>query len=550
MIGQQWGHGEDKNTAAQLTAHAILGATLAYVNGGNPAAGGSAAVAAESAADYLSQKYKDNPDYQNANGEFEANRLPEDVKTQIRDLIAAIGAVVGGTVGDSAFNAQLAGVVGQNAVENNHSEIVKNSVHEDRVQAGRFQGCGAAGLAANSAACTTHLQTQTLNNLKTVGGLTLDFVPIVGDIKGFYEARTVGDYVFATIGLIPIAGDVAKDYYKAQKLYNEARDVGNVVKMKAALSDAAKACSGGSCFTAGTLIETNQGLKAIETFTGGELVWSRNDATLAYGYRPVIATKVTAEQAIFNVVIQDQQGRLETLETTSEHPFWIKDYGWLKASLLKSGMIVLNRDNEELTVVSQILIPGKLETVYNIEVAGFHTYHVGELGIWVHNANCCEIKKGQQISGGNPALKTDPYHPDNVQARIDEGNKFKAEWANSIGERITNQPIQLPNGRIVKVDVDLNPTIQRILNNQPNAALKDGVPYNNSTHPKLPTGPKYTEWVVPTEGVNGRGTQRIVVGSDNSMWYTPNHYGQVRPDPSKPISPSNKAIGNTWRKIK
>ncbi|MDQ8934846.1 VENN motif pre-toxin domain-containing protein [Acinetobacter rudis] len=120
VIGQRWGHGEDKNKAAQLTAHTILGATLAYVNGENPTAGGSAAVAAESAADYLSQKYKSNPDYQNANGEFEANRLPEDVKTQIRDLTAAIGAVVGGTVGDSAFSAQLAGVVGQNAVGNNY----------------------------------------------------------------------------------------------------------------------------------------------------------------------------------------------------------------------------------------------------------------------------------------------------------------------------------------------------------------------------------------------------------------------------------------------
>lgn len=45
--------------------------------------------------------------------------MPEDVKTQIRDLTAVIGAVVGGPVGDSPFNAQLAGVVGQNAVENN-----------------------------------------------------------------------------------------------------------------------------------------------------------------------------------------------------------------------------------------------------------------------------------------------------------------------------------------------------------------------------------------------------------------------------------------------
>jgi len=121
IIGEKFGHGEDKNKAAQLASHAILGATLAYLNGGNPAAGGSAAVASEAAADYFANQYNDgktaiNPD----TGEFDANLLPENVKSGIRDLTAAIGAVVGGTVGDSASNTQLAGVIGQNAVENNY----------------------------------------------------------------------------------------------------------------------------------------------------------------------------------------------------------------------------------------------------------------------------------------------------------------------------------------------------------------------------------------------------------------------------------------------
>jgi len=51
-------------------------------------------------------------------------------------------------------------------------------------------------------------------------------------------------------------------------------------------------------------------------------------------------------------------------------------------------------------------------------------------------------------------------------------------------------------------------------------------------------------------GANRRRLQRIVEGSDGSMWYSPNHYGQSRPDPNKAISPSNKPYGNTWRKLK
>lgn len=39
-------------------------------------------------------------------------------------MTTRVGAVVGGTVGDSAFEAQLAGVIGQNAVENNEFSII------------------------------------------------------------------------------------------------------------------------------------------------------------------------------------------------------------------------------------------------------------------------------------------------------------------------------------------------------------------------------------------------------------------------------------------
>ena len=119
MIGGQFGHGEDKNTAAQLAAHAIWGATLAYINGGNPMAGGS-----EAAATYFTHQYDDGKTaIDPLTGEFNPNLLSEDVKTQIRDLTAGIGAVIGGVAGDSSYNAQLAGVIGQNAVENNNLSV-------------------------------------------------------------------------------------------------------------------------------------------------------------------------------------------------------------------------------------------------------------------------------------------------------------------------------------------------------------------------------------------------------------------------------------------
>ena len=452
IIGKELGHGEDKNKAAQLAAHAILGAALAYVNGGNPAAGGSAAVASEAAADYLTNQYKDKKEYQDVNGEFQANLLPEDVKTQIRDLTAAIGAVVGGTVGDSAFNAQLSGVVGQNAVENNIDSPANRKDTKANANQLYKSACASAGLAAGSAACNQYIRKETLVVLKSAGNLTLDFLPFIGDIKGFAEASTVGEYVFATAGIVPLAGDAAKKYYQAQKMFEKASNVGDVAKMKAAMNDAVQACSGGACFTAGTLIETDQGLKAVEKFEGGELVWARNDVTLEYDYRPVIATKVTAEQAIFEVVIKNQQGQEETLETTAEHPFWIKDVGWLKASLLQSGMTLLDRNNDELTIVSQALIPNKVETVYNIEVDGFHTYHVGTFGTWVHNANCCEIKVPNSPIKPPTQTSSKITQVDAKYVSLKSGQK--GDWNKIANKPEANTIYKLDNGYTYRTDAN------------------------------------------------------------------------------------------------
>lgn len=53
-------------------------------------------------------------------------------------------------------------------------------------------------------------------------------------------------------------------------------------------------------------------------------------------------------------------------------------------------MKLVDRNNNILTVVSQTKLD-KTDTVYNFEVQDFSTYHIGELGVWVHNAACCEV---------------------------------------------------------------------------------------------------------------------------------------------------------------
>ena len=43
-----------------------------------------------------------------------------------------------------------------------------------------------------------------------------------------------------------------------------------------------------------------------------------------------------------------------------------------------------------VTILSQTKLT-HTDTVYNFEVQEFHTYHIGEYGVWVHNDGCCGV---------------------------------------------------------------------------------------------------------------------------------------------------------------
>ncbi|WP_434634720.1 hemagglutinin repeat-containing protein [Chromobacterium sp. CV08] len=215
-----------------------------------------------------------------------------------------------------------------------------------------------------------------------------DQLPVIGTILSLKDAENATDVVLALASSMPDAGLVVSLAKEAKA----ALAAGDIAKAKKYLNEAESGilsvCTDGACFVAGTPILTDKGLKAVETFVGGELVWARDDQTGEYGFRPVVAHKATVDQDIFRVVVEDAAGKQEVLRTTAEHPFWIKDWGWRKAALLQPGMTLLDKADGLLTVISQ----GKedvRETVFNIQVTEFQTYHVGELGVWVHNAKCC-----------------------------------------------------------------------------------------------------------------------------------------------------------------
>ncbi len=92
---------------------------------------------------------------------------------------------------------------------------------------------------------------------------------------------------------------------------------------------------------------------------------------------------------IFNVHVGG-----EVIETTPEHPFYVKGKGWTSAGELEIGDLVASEKDTWLPI-EDLLATGELDTVYNLRVADFHTYFVGNrdavFNVWVHNA--CRLRQ-------------------------------------------------------------------------------------------------------------------------------------------------------------
>ncbi len=145
----------------------------------------------------------------------------------------------------------------------------------------------------------------------------------------------------------------------------------------------------GKCnsFTADTLVRTENGLKPISEVKVGDKVLSYDERTETTSYQPVMAV-IQGEQRYQIIKITLDSG--ESIETTAEHPFYIKGKGWNPANSLKVGQ-ALQLHNGTTVVVKEVDTSVRVERVYNLTVANTHNYFVGGDGVLVHN--CGKTKK-------------------------------------------------------------------------------------------------------------------------------------------------------------
>lgn len=91
------------------------------------------------------------------------------------------------------------------------------------------------------------------------------------------------------------------------------------------------------CFVAGTMVLTVTGLRAIETIKAGEKVIATNPKTNQTEEKTVVETYINQTECIVHLRIKN-----EVIDTTKNHPFYVKGKGFIVACDLTKGDEIMN----------------------------------------------------------------------------------------------------------------------------------------------------------------------------------------------------------------
>ncbi len=139
-----------------------------------------------------------------------------------------------------------------------------------------------------------------------------------------------------------------------------------------------------SCFGAGTPVHTLAGIRPIEQIQVGDLLLSQNTETGTLAYQPVLVTHHNPPSKTLIVNIGG-----EAVTASTFHRFWIAGQGWKMARELKAGDVVRTLDG--LHSVDSIE-PGKVQKVYNLDVAEGHSFFVAKEGVLVHDNSVPDLR--------------------------------------------------------------------------------------------------------------------------------------------------------------
>ena len=138
------------------------------------------------------------------------------------------------------------------------------------------------------------------------------------------------------------------------------------------------------CFIAGTVIVTETGFARIEDVKPGDIVLSTNTDTMETGCKKVLEKYVRKTRELVHIIVGGKE-----IVSTPDHPYYVEGRGFVNACQLCIGSPLLDADGRVLEteqIYKESLEEDEEVTVYNFQVEEWHTYHVGEMEVLVHNA--------------------------------------------------------------------------------------------------------------------------------------------------------------------
>ena len=219
--------------------------------------------------------------------------------------------------------------------------------------------------------------------------------------KGIKCASTLGKFVKGTAAVTKVIS-TAMGGFDTIALLDKAFGTGDIAALNAKLHEnkaynifqigvtATAIFTGGmtttmKCFVAGTLVLTVNGLIAIESVKVGDLVYTADEETLKVSIKPVLETFVRETSLLLHITVNGEE-----IISTIDHPYYVKDKGFINADKLWIGAELLDRAGNTLRIekIYREILDNAGKKVFNLNVDEKHTYFVGLNEVLVHNSEC------------------------------------------------------------------------------------------------------------------------------------------------------------------
>lgn len=214
--------------------------------------------------------------------------------------------------------------------------------------------------------------------------------------------------------------------------------------------------------------------KAIEDIEVGDYVWSENPYTGEVALKQVVDTFVYEKDTL---VILQINGR--TIETITEHPFYVENIGWISAKYLEVGDVLRLLDDSNAVVENvEIKELDSIIKVYNFEVEDFHTYFVGEDRVLVHN-DCYVSGNSNNLSLTTSKFISGEVNDHHIIPKFRGKSKKYADFISSRGINVDDYTITVSAGKggihmnLLHGKGGWNQKWIEFIDNNPNATAKD-----------------------------------------------------------------------------